>query len=118
MDLMQMAGHLSLEFDAVVYGPYGGPSQDMVHVIRPDGYGVALLLGEGKGQAPESQPGKLDVWNIRETDEPHMVDMSNTWDMVRFATDLDGAREALRAVGPDTWAALEASNLGKYGSRK
>jgi hypothetical protein len=119
MDLMQMAGHLSLEFDATVTGPWhtDGP-QAMAHVTRPDGYGVALLMGPGKGQAPESRPGGLDVWYIRETGEPGKVDMSNTYDMIHFDTDLDGAREALRTVGPDTWASLDVDNARKYGIRR
>lgn len=104
MDLVQMAGHLSLEFGAVVTGPWKGKGQDMVHVIKPDGYGVALMMGPGKALAPESRPGGLDVWNIRETGDPNIVDMSNTRDMIRYDTDLNGAREALRAAGPDVWA--------------
>jgi hypothetical protein len=103
MDLIQMAGHLSVEFDAVMTGPYKGPNQDMVHIIKPDGYGVALMMGPGKGLAWESRPGGLDVWNIRETDDPNVVDMSSTRAMIMYATDLDGAREMLRKAGPDVW---------------
>lgn len=104
MDLMQMAGHLSLEFDATVTGPFMNRGERVVHVMRPDGYGVAVLA------APESEPGKFDVWSIRKTSDPHKVDVSNTPDMVRFGTDLDGAREALRVVGPATWAAHGTRN--------
>lgn len=119
MDILQMAGHLSLEFDAVVTGPFHkGAAQEMVHVIRPDGYGVALMFGPGKGQAPESQAGKLDVWHVREIPGSHLIDMTNSYDMVKFATDLDGAREVLREVGPHTWAALDARPGGKYGTGK
>lgn len=114
MDLMQMAGHLSLEFGAVVTGPFrNNPAQEMVHVIKPDGYGVALMLGPGKGLAPESRPGMLDVWNIRETDDPNALDISNTHDMIRYATDLNGAREALREVGPHTWAEHDAREAAR-----
>lgn len=108
MDLMQMAGHLSLEFDAVVTGPWSGPNQNMVHVIKPDGYGVALMMGPGKALAFESRPGGLDVWHIRETPDPNLVDMSSTRAMIRYDTDLDGAREALREAGPDVWARKDA----------
>lgn len=103
MDIVQMAGHLSLEFGAVVTGPWKGERQDMVHVIKPDGYGVALMMGPGKALAPESRPGGLDVWHIRETDDPNIVDMSSTRDMIRYDTDLNGAREALREAGPAVW---------------
>lgn len=105
MDLMQMAGHLSLEFGAVVTGPWGTDSdrQAMVHVMRPDGYGVALMMGPGKSLSFESVPGGLDVWQIRETSDPNIVDLSNTPDMIRYNTDLDGARAALRETGPGAW---------------
>ncbi len=109
MDLMQMAGHLSLEFGAAVTGPWHTDSdrQAMVHVTRPDGYGVALMMGPGKGLAFESVPGGLDVWQIREIPGSHLIDISNTSDMIRYNTDLDGAREALRETGPDAWAAKD-----------
>ncbi|AYD81487.1 hypothetical protein SEA_JUSTBECAUSE_332 [Streptomyces phage JustBecause] len=103
MDLMQIAGHLSLEFGAVVTGPFKGERQDSVHVMRPDGYGVMLMMGPGKALAVESRPGGLDVWQIRETDDPSVIDISNTRDMIRYDTDLDGAREALRETGPAVW---------------
>lgn len=104
MTLMQMAGHLSMEFDAVVTGPLNkGQAQEMVHVIRPDGYGVALMMGPGKALSFESVPGGLDVWQIRETADPNIIDMSNGVAMIRYDTDLDGARAALRENGPEAW---------------
>lgn len=108
MDLMQMAGHLSLESGAVVTGPWnadaGTERQASVMVMRPDGYGVMLMMGPGKGLAPESVPGGLDVWQIRETPDPDVYDIGNARDMIRYNTDLDGARAALRETGPDAWA--------------
>ncbi|MER6605736.1 hypothetical protein ABT282_07425 [Streptomyces sp. NPDC000927] len=106
---MQMAGHLSLEFGAVVTGPFRkGQAQEMVYVMRPNGHGVALMMGPGKGLAPESRPGGLDVWNIREADGPDIIERPNVRGMIRFATDLDGARQELREAVPSTWLAHDA----------
>lgn len=104
MDLMQMAGHLSLEFDAVVVGPWERPTQDMVIITKADGCGVALMMGPGKALALESVPGGLDVWQVRERPGGQgLYDMSNARSVIRYNTDLDGAREALREAGPAVW---------------
>ena len=103
MDLVQMAAALAEESGGSVMGPWPGKAQDMIHIMRPDGYGVALMTGPGKALSFESRPGGLDVWHIRKIDGSHLIDMSNTRDMIRYDTDMDGAREAMREAGPAVW---------------
>jgi hypothetical protein len=77
MDLMQMAGHLSLEFDAYVTGPdtLGGKGRTpytMAQVIAKNGRGIGITVYDG---TPPYPSGPLNVWGIEETGT-----RSATWD--------------------------------------
>lgn len=70
MELMQMAGHLSLEFDAYVTGPHTAhqrsqysESGQLVQIIAKNGHGVAVTMFD----KPVHPLGTVNVWGIAET---------------------------------------------------
>ncbi|MFE0472597.1 hypothetical protein ACFW2V_13380 [Streptomyces sp. NPDC058947] len=103
MDLMQMAGHLSLEFGVVVEGPFGGSNMQSVRLWMPNRRGLSLLFRPGI-----DKPGTVDMLVIREklpdsdvtyTGTPWRDDYSTpiTNDHLP-GTDIDTARAALRIL--------------------
>lgn len=100
---MQMAGHLSLEFGAVVEGPFGGPNMSSVRVWLPNRRGLSLL-----SRAGIDKPGTVDLLVIREmlpgpevtyTGTPWRDDYSTVITSDHLSgTDLDMARGALRIL--------------------
>jgi hypothetical protein len=61
MDALQMAGHLSLEYGAVVEGPWRGPQNgdQVVRVWLPNGRGLSLLW--------RAETDEIDMITVRET---------------------------------------------------
>lgn len=114
-DMMQVAGHLSLEFGATVEGPFTEAETTVVRVWLPNKRGISLAHKEGR-----DADGVAELAVIRESvpdmdtrdsadGVPWRVDYSTpvTTDAdspaVRVTgmvpgTDLDGAREALRVL--------------------
>lgn len=71
MDVMQMAGSLSLEFNATVTGPHttgeGERTAQMAQVLLPNGHGVGIVdYGDNEPPYPS---GKINVWGIQDTGE-------------------------------------------------
>lgn len=114
MDVMQAAGHLSLEFGATVEGPFTESGKTSVRVWLPNKRGISLLHWEGRhaeGAAElavirESLPGG---YALEDGATPWRIDYSTPVTRehedaavraggVVLGTDLDGAREALRTL--------------------
>lgn len=103
MELMQMAGHLSLETGAEVEGPYGDESRRTVTLWLPNRRGIALTWCEGR-----DAPGTGEMAVIREVvpegdvspyGTPWRLDYSTSiTDDTVPGTDLIGARDALRTL--------------------
>ncbi|MCP9209544.1 hypothetical protein [Streptomyces cucumeris] len=104
MDLMSVAGNLSLEFGAVVEGPFGTEGHQVVKVWLPNRRGLSLSQMAGR-----DEPGTAELAVIRESvpirgeesyGTPRRFDYSTpvTDDVVPGA-DLDRMRRALRTLG-------------------
>lgn len=103
MDLLQMAGHLSLEFDAVVEGVFTSGSFNAVVLWLPNKRGIGLTHLEGR-----DADGTAELAVIRETVPVRDVEYQGTpWRFdystpvtidVKPGMDLDGARAALRIL--------------------
>lgn len=99
MDLMQMAGHMSLEFSAAVEGPYGSDRGSTVRVWLDNGRGVSLT------HEPErDEPGRVELMVIREvidghggTDSVHDYSTPVTSD-VEPSQNIDDVRAALTVL--------------------
>lgn len=72
MDVMQLAGELSLRHGAVVTGPYQqGDGQQMVQILLKDGSGVGIVHCPDGAKWP---CGEWNVWGIREeSQEPRAL---------------------------------------------
>lgn len=103
MDAMQMAGHLSLEFGAVVEGPFTDPQDgdQVVKVWLPNRRGLSLLW--------RAETDDIEFRTIRETVPVHGVEYNGTPVMFDYSTPLvnggerdrvtlDEAREAMTVL--------------------
>jgi hypothetical protein len=103
MDLMQMAGHLSLEFGVTMEGPFGGPHMRTVRLWLPNRRGVSLLVRAG-----HHDPGTAELLVFREKlPDPDVIyqgmtpwreDYSTVVTIDSLTVDMDKARAALRIL--------------------
>ena len=103
MDLMQMAGHLSLEFGAEVEGPYGTDDSQSVRLYLNNGRGVSLAY-----LAERDAPGYAELVVLREIFDGresgsdtfrwvHDYSTPVTWDVVPSCS-LDDVRKHLATL--------------------
>lgn len=92
MDLLQIAGHLSLDHDAYVEGPHHFDDYSMVHVIGRNGKGIGITVYSD----PKWPHGELNVWGVEETETkgtygwciksetlPLGVEYNTTWERIQ-----------------------------------